>query len=71
MKRWFVIFKSHADGLADLHFVDVVASSPPAAVKTALRESPPFGAWVLAIAEPWPVGCDDVDAAVDAFTATG
>lgn len=70
MARYLVIFKSHAEGLSDLHFVDVAARSPIDAVKTALSVSPPFGSWALAQALPWPRGCARIADAALRFTGT-
>lgn len=67
MSRWLVIFKSHADGLADVHFVDVNATHALAAVHAANKKRPPIGPWVFASATTWPRGCASVNEAALAF----
>lgn len=67
MSRWLVIFKSHAEGLADVHFVDVTAKHALEAVHAANAKRPPPGPWVFASAVAWPRGCASVNEAALAF----
>lgn len=68
--RFLIIFRSHASGLADEHFVRVSAPSVPAAIAHALRACPPFGPWAVAQAVPWPRGCRSIDQAIEKTTGT-
>ncbi len=71
VQRWLVLFKSHAEGLADVHFVDVTAPNMLAAVLSAKRARPTFfGPWAIAAAHPWPRGARGINAAVLALTGT-
>lgn len=65
--RWLVIFKSHAEGLADLHFVDVTERNALRAIAGAKSKRPPLGPWAIATAVAWPVGCASVGEAALAF----
>ena len=67
MERWLVIFKSHAEGLADVHFVDITERSALRAIAGAKAKRPPLGAWVIATAMAWPVECATINEAALAF----
>lgn len=57
MDRWIAIFKSHAEGPADEHFVAVAAARGPLeAIHRAAELAPPPRAWVVARAVRWPRG---------------
>lgn len=64
VSRFLVVFRSHREGLADEHFVDVEADHALEAVWFAAREAPPFWKWEMASAQPWPKGCRTIDQAV-------
>lgn len=64
-KRWLVTFVSHAEGPADVHYVDVAAApSALAAVRAALRERPPLHDWAIARARAWPSRANTVEHAL-------
>lgn len=69
MFRFLVIFRSHHDALADVHFVDTEASSPLAAIAKATREQPPMRDWVIVHALVWPRGCSDVNQAAKRYAS--
>lgn len=68
MRRWLVIFRSHAEGLADVHLVDVTAKHALAAVHEANAKCPPIGDWAIASAVAWPRACKDINKAALAYT---
>jgi hypothetical protein len=64
VRRFLVIFRSHAEGPADEHYVDVEAGSGLAAVAKARQLSPPPHGWAIAEAKPWPARTRTLNAAV-------
>lgn len=71
MQRFLVCFRSHAEGLADVHCVDVTAPHVLAAIKKALDEAPPMmESWAQVRAWPWPEGCRNVVKAAEKLTGT-
>ena len=64
MQRFLVVFRSHLEGPADVHYVGVTASSQLGAIAKAKREMPPLHPWVFAMATHWPRGCVGIDDAV-------
>ncbi len=61
--RYLVVFRSHLEGLADVHCVDVVSDSSLRAIADAKREAPPPHPWVFASAIAWPKGCASIGVA--------
>lgn len=64
MTRWIVVFRSHVEAPADVHYVGIEAPSALRAVRDAQREAPPPDGWVLVEAVAWPAGVDDIDEAI-------
>lgn len=64
MPRWIVVFRSHVEAPADVHYVDVAASNALSAVREAQLREPPLHEWVLAEAIEWPAGVEDLNEAV-------
>lgn len=69
MLRYLVVFRSHHDALADVHFVDMDGPSPLAAIRKALKKRPPMGEWVTARALVWPRGCVGVEQAAKKYAS--
>lgn len=67
MYRYLVIFRSHHDALADVHYVDMSEASPLAAIAKALKERPPVGDWAFVRALAWPRGCTGVEQAAKKY----
>lgn len=63
MNRFLVVFRSHLEGPADVHCVDVWHTSNLGAIAKAKREAPPLHPWVFAEAKVWPKGCASIGAA--------
>lgn len=70
MTRFLVIFRSHHEGPADEHFVDVRAPHGLGAIAMALKEKPPMHPWVIVRAVEWPKGCTKIDQAAQLLTGT-
>lgn len=64
MSRWIVVFRSHVEAPADVHYVDVEASTSLRAIRAAQREESPLDGWVLVEAIAWPPGVDDINEAI-------
>jgi len=64
LQRFLVIFRSHAEGPADEHYVDVQAPTGLGAVALARRLSPPPHDWAVAEAKSWPARTRTLNAAI-------
>lgn len=64
MRRFLVIFRSHAEGPADVTYVDVEATSPLWAIAWARRYAEPMHGWTLVEAKPWPARVRTLDGAI-------
>lgn len=64
LQRFLVLFRSHAEGPADVHYVDIQAPSPLCAIAVARLASPPPHDWVFAEAKSWPARTRTLNGAI-------